>query len=110
MMPDHGTRRRYGRGCRCTPCRDANAAYGRELRARAGLPDPKPVRARDLSAPPPQGRVAARLEDLEFLLDVGEYPDRAIARIGWSVAGAKRNLHRRGRHDLVARITERVAS
>jgi len=27
--PEHGTRRRYARGCKCDACRAANAAYGR---------------------------------------------------------------------------------
>ena len=26
-MPEHGTRRRYQRGCRCDDCREANADY-----------------------------------------------------------------------------------
>ena len=26
-LPDHGTRRRYKLGCRCLPCRAANATY-----------------------------------------------------------------------------------
>lgn len=29
-VPDHGTRPRYNRGCRCDECRAANAAYRRE--------------------------------------------------------------------------------
>ena len=37
MTPDHGTRARYSRVCRCDSCRGANAAYDRALRARAGL-------------------------------------------------------------------------
>jgi len=32
--PDHGTRARYGKGCRCDPCKAANAAYSREWTAR----------------------------------------------------------------------------
>lgn len=39
-VPDHGTRSRYQAGCRCTPCRAANAVYMAQLRGRkgAGLP------------------------------------------------------------------------
>lgn len=33
-LPDHGTRARYARGCRCPTCRGANAAYARNLRVR----------------------------------------------------------------------------
>lgn len=29
-IPEHGTRARYCRGCHCTECRSANAAYDRE--------------------------------------------------------------------------------
>lgn len=31
---DHGTRARYQAGCRCTPCRAAEAVYRRQLRGR----------------------------------------------------------------------------
>lgn len=30
--PQHGTRARYGRGCKCVSCRSANAAYESEYR------------------------------------------------------------------------------
>ncbi len=33
-MSDHGTRARYVKGCRCRPCKDANAEYTRAWRAR----------------------------------------------------------------------------
>jgi hypothetical protein len=32
--PGHGTRSLYQAGCRCLPCRAANAAYAAQLRAR----------------------------------------------------------------------------
>lgn len=32
-MPEHGTRRRYHRGCRCEDCREANTDYIRRNRA-----------------------------------------------------------------------------
>lgn len=40
--PSHGTRTRYQRGCRCLPCRSANATYEAEYRdrKRRGLPLP----------------------------------------------------------------------
>lgn len=31
-IPEHGTRARYRRGCRCDRCRNANAAYARRRR------------------------------------------------------------------------------
>lgn len=38
--PDHGTRARYQRGCTCTPCKAAEAAYRANLRVKhlKGLP------------------------------------------------------------------------
>lgn len=108
MTPDHGTRARYHRGCRCDSCRGANAAYDRALRAKAGLPDPAPVVIDDRTRPAPTGRTAARIEDLEFLLSVGEIPDRAVERVGWSLRTAERLLARHGLHELAARLRERV--
>lgn len=45
-------------------------------------------------------RTASRLEDLEFLLSVGEGPADALARIGWTPTAAQRAAYRRGRHDI----------
>ena len=104
MTPDHGTRARYCRGCRCDDCRAANSAYDRELRARAGLPDPRPTPVDDLTRPTPTGRTSDRIEDLEFLLSVGEAPERAVERVGWSMAAAERALHRHGRNSLASRL------
>jgi hypothetical protein len=33
-MADHGSRQRYADGCRCAPCKAAQAAYRREWKAR----------------------------------------------------------------------------
>lgn len=113
-MPDHGTRARYSRGCRCTPCRDANAAYDRKLRARAGLPEHgkrgtytsgcrcEPCRAanteyqkvRARGGVKPTKATLAKLEDLEFLLSMGEHPERAAARVGWTANTAQEMLLR----------------
>lgn len=109
MTPDHGTRARYSRGCRCDECRVANTAYDRALRARAGLPDERPVPVDDPTRPAARGKVADRIEDLEFLLSVGEDPVRAVERVGWSMSAADRALNRHGRFALAARIRERVA-
>lgn len=46
----------------------------------------------------------ARIEDLEFLLTVREYPERALERVGWTMHNAERSLYRHGRHDLVAKL------
>ena len=104
MSAVHGTRARYCRGCRCDECRAANSAYDRELRARAGLPDPRPAPVDDLTRPTPTGRTADRIEDLEFLLSVGEAPERAVERVGWSLATADRMLVKHGRHELASRL------
>lgn len=47
-----------------------------------------------------RSRTAARLEDLEFLLSIGEDPANALARIGWSPSAAQRAAQRHGRPDL----------
>lgn len=47
-----------------------------------------------------RSRTAARLEDLEFLLSIGEDPANALARIGWSPTAAQRAAYRCGRPDL----------
>lgn len=123
MTPDHGTRARYSRGCRCELCRGANAAYDRELRARAGLPvhgtrggyqkgcrcdecraaNAAYTRKHYHGAVGPQKSTLAKLEDLEFLLSVGEYPERAAARVGWSWRTATTML-RRHRPELAGAI------
>ena len=104
MSAEHGTRARYSSGCRCDPCRGANAAYDRKLRARAGLPKERPIPVDDLARPAPKGRTAARIEDLEFLLSVGEAPERAVERVGWSMATADRMLSKHGRFGLASRL------
>lgn len=108
MIPEHGTRARYSRGCRCDDCRAANTAADRAYRARAGIPDPVAVPVRDWTAPAPKGKVAAKLEDLEFLLSVGEAPERALQRVGWQLETARTACRRHGRHDLAAHLRERV--
>lgn len=125
MTADHGTRARYHRGCRCDQCRAANAAYDRELRARAGLPvhgkrgtytsgcrcEPCTEANREYQRKHHHGEVKARgatlakLEDLEFLLSVGEHPPRAATRVGWSIKTAQTMLHRH-RPDLAGAMYE----
>jgi hypothetical protein len=57
--PDHGTYARYRRGCRCQPCRDANAAasaakYERRKLAASGMLDPPPAHLK--RRPEPAGK------------------------------------------------------
>ena len=47
-MADHGPRRQYQAGCRCLPCRSANALYMTDLRTRYA------------SGKPPLGQVLPR--------------------------------------------------
>lgn len=56
-----------------------------------------------------RARTAARLEDLDFLLSVGEFPERAVKRVGWSLLTAEKMAKRYGRNDLAARIRARGA-
>lgn len=108
----HGTRSNYRNGCRCDQCRAANAAYDRERRARAGLPNHgkrstyiagcrcdackeanNTYKAKYRSgAAKPRAATVAKLEDLAFLLSVGEHPERAAARVGWTVDTAQTML------------------
>jgi len=48
--PAHGRRRTYQRGCRCTPCRAANAAYVQAGRLGTRKPRPPLVSAKDAKA------------------------------------------------------------
>lgn len=41
--PEHGTTARYRRGCRCSPCREARAAYASAEYARSGRTQPPSV-------------------------------------------------------------------
>lgn len=50
-------------------------------------------------------RTAARLEDLEFLLTVGESFEPAAARCGWTPEAAKRAITRHGTPELAAAVT-----
>lgn len=111
MSAVHGTRARYCRGCRCEQCRAANAAYDRALRARAGLPAHGKrstytqgcrcdecraantayhrARMRGASTTTTTAESLAKLEDFEWLLTCGEWPERAAQRVGWTVRTAR---------------------
>ncbi len=49
-------------------------------------------------------RAQGRLDDLAELLDYGEWPPRACARVGWSVKGALKAAQRQGRGDITAAL------
>lgn len=65
----------------------------------------RPELADALRPLPTAQRRAAQIEDLEFLLSVGESPERAVARCGFqNVDSAWSLLRKWGRPDLAARI------
>ena len=65
----------------------------------------RPELAAALRLPTTAERRAAQIEDLEFLLSVGEYPERAVVRCGFqNVGSAWRLLRRWGRPDLAAQL------
>lgn len=51
-----------------------------------------------------RARIDARIEDLEFLLENGVPAREAVARVGWTVQGAERALHRRGLRSLARAV------
>ena len=65
----------------------------------------RPELADALKLPTTTERRAAQIEDLEFLLSVGEYPERAVARCGFqNVDSAWSLLRKWGRADLAAQL------
>lgn len=61
--------------------------------------------ANALTLPTTAERRAAQIEDLEFLLSVGEYPERAAHRCGFvSADSARRLLRKWGHPDLASRL------
>ena len=86
----------------------AAAAAGYKSRAaayRSARHAGRPELAAALCLPATAERRAAQIEDLEFLLGVGEYPERAVVRCGFqNVDSAWRLLRRWGRPDLAAQL------
>lgn len=65
----------------------------------------RPELAAALRLPTPAEKRAAQTEDIEFLLDRGEDPERAAHRCGFTSAeGAEKLLRKWGRADLAARL------
>lgn len=50
------------------------------------------------------------IEDVEFLLEVREFPEAIVRRVGYaSTSSLARVLTRAGRHDLASKISRRTA-
>ena len=65
----------------------------------------RPALADALRPPTTAQRRAAQIEDLEFLLDVGESPERAVIRCGFTSTDSAWSLLRKwGRADLATRL------
>ena len=65
----------------------------------------RPELAAALRLPTTAERRAAQIEDVEFLLDAGEWPERAVKRCGFTNLDSAIDLIRRwGRHDLAMRL------
>ena len=66
----------------------------------------RPELAAALRLPTTAEKRAAQIEDIEFLLDRGEHPERAAHRCGFTSAeGAEKLLRKWGRSDLASRLT-----
>lgn len=82
--------------------------YRRVLRAeRPKDPGPALEQRRTAAANARRARTTRsleRLEDLAELLDYGEWPPRAVSRLGWSVNAAIEAAERRGRTDITSRL------
>ncbi|MFE5777115.1 hypothetical protein [Brachybacterium sp. NPDC056505] len=52
----------------------------------------------------PTPRIAARIEELEWLLDGGVWPPTACARVGWTVETARTMANRYGLRALAHRL------
>lgn len=50
-----------------------------------------------------------RIEDLEWLLVMGEHRDRACKRLGWTPETARKTLAEHGRHDVLDLFFGRAA-
>ncbi len=82
--------------------------YRRVLRAEQPKdPGPALEQRRTAAANARRARTARsleRLEDPAELLDFGECPPRAVARLGWTVNAAIKAAERRGRTDITTRL------
>ena len=49
-------------------------------------------------------KARARLDELAVLLDAGEFPERAVERMGWSIDAALKSAERQKRKDISERL------
>ena len=83
----------------------ASGYKNREAAYRAAKNAGRPALAAALTNPTPAEKRAAQIEDIEFLLDRREDPERAAHRCGFTSAYmAEKLLRRWGRADLAARL------
>lgn len=87
----------------CRRCRARTFAAGK--RAAAGV-DRERVRAAIAMIGRPPSPVRDRLEDLEWLLECGEDPERAARRCGWTRTSAMEVARRHGRFSIADRMRE----
>ena len=100
--------------CRWVSCTQPARARGvckryhaRTLRAgdRAATGAPRDTVMRAIAmAERPTTPTPDRLDDLAWLLECGEHPDRAARRCGWNRETALTVARRHGRHDLTPRL------
>lgn len=58
-----------------------------------------------LAARRPRQTTTELIEDVEWLIETGEYPPRAARRLGTTQQALERRLRRAGRHDLANYFT-----
>lgn len=81
-MPTHGQRSAYVRGCRCCPCRSANAAYIRAYRAKTGP---------SLHTTVPAYRVHLMMRSLRAEMSIAEFERRlGLKRNYWRMKARSR--------------------
>lgn len=56
-----------------------------------------------------RSRTHARIEDLSWLLSFGEWPPRAVERVGWTMQAAEIACRRHGREDIATILHREVS-
>ena len=82
----------------CRRCRERTLNAGR--RAATGVVDRTRVRQAVAHYGRPETPAGDRLDDLLWLLENGEDPERAARRCGWTRTSARDVARRHGRHDV----------
>lgn len=98
----------YGEGFLPEIAATAAGYTDRHAAIRAARKAGRPELANSLKLPTSTQIMQNRIEDLEFCLDHGEHPERAIRRAGFmhGIQEAQARLRQAGRHDLSARLAE----